>query len=52
MKERARNKYRELSNTEKDIKRAYGRNRYNMSEENKKRQKEYQKSYRKAKKEV
>ena len=33
----ARNKYRELSEEERNIKREYGRNRYhNMSEENKK----------------
>ena len=38
MREQARNKYRELSNEKKDIKREYGRNRYcNMSEENKQR---------------
>ena len=34
MKEQARNKYRELSEEEKGIKRRYGRNRYkNISEE-------------------
>ena len=44
MQEQARNKYKELSNKEKDIKRKYGRNRYqNMSGENKQRLKEYQK---------
>ena len=38
MREQARNKYKELSNKEKNIKREYGRNRYqNMSEENKQR---------------
>ena len=38
MREQARNKYTELSNKEKNIKREYGRNRYqNMSEENKQR---------------
>ena len=43
LRERAKNKYRELSE-EKNTKREYGRNRYhNMSEENKKRLKEYQK---------
>ena len=44
-------KYRELSNEEKDEKREYGRNGcQNMSEENKQRLKEYEKSYHKAKK--
>ena len=47
---RTKNKYRELSEEEKDIKREYGRNRYNMSEEKKKRLEEYQKNYREAKK--
>ena len=38
------NKYRELSNEEKNIKREYGRNRYqNMSREDKQRLKVYQK---------
>ena len=37
LRERAKNKYRELSEEEKDIKREYGRNRYNnVSEEKKK----------------
>ena len=41
--ERARNKYRELSEEEKDIKREYGKKRHhNMSEENKKKLKECQ----------
>ena len=36
-RERAKNKYRELSEEGKNIKREYGKNRYhNMSEENKK----------------
>ena len=40
--EKARNKYRKLSEKEKDIKREYGRNIYNnMSEENKQRLKKY-----------
>ena len=40
------NKYKELSETEKDIKRKYGRNRNkNMPEENKHRLKKYQKNY-------
>ena len=44
LRERAKNKYRELSLEENNIKREYGRNRYhNMSEENKQRLKEYQK---------
>ena len=47
---RAENKYRELSEEEKNIKREYGKKRYNMSEENKKRLKEYQKNYREANK--
>ena len=50
-RERAKNKYRELSEEEKNVKREYGRNRYrNMSEENKKRLKEYQKKFCEAKK--
>ena len=40
LREQPRNKYRELSNEEKDIKRDYGRNRYHMSGENKQRIKE------------
>ena len=48
--ETAKNKYRELSEEEKNIKREYGKKRYhNMSEENKKKLKEYQKNYREAK---
>ena len=47
----ARDKYRNLSEEEKNKKREYGKNRYrNMSEEKKQRLKEYQKNYRKAKK--
>ena len=50
-RERAKNKFRELSEEEKNIKREYGRNRYhNMSEEDKQRLKEYQINYREAKK--
>ena len=46
LKGKAKNKYRELSEEQKDIKREYGRNRYkNMSEEDKGRLKEYQKKY-------
>ena len=44
--EAAKNKYRELSEEEKNIKREYGRSRYhNMPEEKKQRLKEYQKNY-------
>ena len=48
----ARDKYRNLSEEEKNLKkREYGKNRYhNMSEEKKIRLKEYQKNYREAKK--
>ena len=46
LREKVKNKYRELSEEEKDIKREYGRNRYNnMSEEKKQRLKEYQINY-------
>ena len=46
-----RDKYRNLSEEEKILKREYGKNRYhNMSEEKKIRLKEYQKNYRGAKK--
>ena len=46
-----KNKYRELSEEEENIKTEYGRNRYkNTSEERKQRLKEYQKSYREANK--
>ena len=51
MREQARDKYRNLSEEEKNKKRECGKNRYlNMSEEKKTRLKEYQKSYREAKK--
>ena len=51
MREQARDKYRNLSEEEKNKKREYGKNRYhNMSEEKKQRLKEYQKNYREAKK--
>ena len=47
----ARDKYRNLSEEEKNKKREYGKNRYrNMSEEKKQRLKEYQKNYCEAKK--
>ena len=52
-RERAKNKYRELSEEKKNIKTEYGRKRYhNMSEEDKKKLKEYQKNYREAKKDA
>ena len=48
---RAKHKYRELSEEDKNIKREHGKNRYrNMSEENSKKLKEYQKNYCEAKK--
>ena len=51
LREQARDKYRYLSEEEKNKKRGYGKNRYhNMSEEKKQRLKEYQKSYRETKK--
>ena len=51
LREQARNKYRNLSEKDKNKKRDNGRNRYyNMSEEKKQKLKEYQKSYREAKK--
>ena len=47
----ARDKYRNLSEEEKNKKREYGKNRYrNMSEEKEEKLKEYQKNYREAKK--
>ena len=47
----ARDKYKNLSEEEKNKKIEYGRNRYhNMSEEKKQKLKEYQKNYREAKK--
>ena len=51
LREQARDKYRHLSEEEKNKKRQYGKNRYcNMSEEKKQRLKEYQKNYFEAKK--
>ena len=42
--DQAKNKYRQSSDKEKDVKKEYGRNRYqNISEENEQRLKEYQK---------
>ena len=53
LREKAKNKYRELSEEEKNIKREYGRSRYhNISEEKKQRLKIYQKNYREAKKQL
>ena len=46
LRAKAKSKYRELSEEEKNMKREYGRNKYkNMSEEKKQRLKEYQNSY-------
>ena len=51
LREQARDKYRNLTEEEKNKKREYGMNRYcNMSEERKQRLKEYPKKYRLAKK--
>ena len=51
LRDRAKKKYRELSEEEKHIKRKYGRNRYhNMSEEKKQKLKESQRNYCEAKK--
>ena len=50
LRERKKNKYRELSEEEKYIKREYGRNRYHiMSEEKNQSLKEYQKNIAKLK---
>ena len=49
-KKQARDKYRNLSEEDKNRKREYGRNRYhNTSEEKKQELKEYQKNYRETK---
>ena len=51
MRERAKNKYRSLSEDKKDIKKQYQKDRYhNMSDEEKQRLKDYQKNYREARK--
>ena len=51
LREKVRNKYREVSDEEKNIKRGYGRNIYhNISEGKKQRLNKYQKNYREAKK--
>ena len=50
-RERAKTKYRELPENEKDVKRLYQRDRYhNMTAGEKQRLKEYQKNYRETKK--
>ena len=50
LREKARDKYRNLSKEEKNRKREYSKNRYhNMSEEKKQRLKEYQKNHREPK---
>ena len=51
IKRQARDKYRNLSEEEKNKKREYGKNRYrNMFEEKKQRLREYQKNYHETKK--
>ena len=51
MRELAKNKYRNLSEEDKNKKKEYGKSKYhNMSEENKQRLKEDQKNHREAKK--
>ena len=45
LRKKARNKYRELSDEHKNKKREYGRNRYNMSDEDKQKLKKYPKTY-------
>ena len=51
LREQARDKYRNLSEEDKNKKRKYGKNRYhNMSKKKKQKLKEYQKNYRETKK--
>ena len=51
LEDKARDKYRDLSDEEERIKREYRRNRYhNMSKEKKQKLKEYRKKYRQVKK--
>ena len=51
LRERAKSKYRELPENEKDVKRLYQRDRsHNMTAEEKQRLKEYQTNYRETKK--
>ena len=50
LREQERDKYRNLSEEDKNKRREYGKNRYHhMSEEKKQKLKEYQKNYREAK---
>ena len=49
LKDKARDKYRDLSDQEKSMKREYGRNRYNKMFEEKKKIKRIPKEYREAK---
>ena len=51
MRHQAKDKYRNVSEEDKNKKRKYGKNRFhNMSEEKKQRLKQYQKKYQEAKK--
>ena len=51
MRERAKNRYRELSTDERDFKKQYQKDRYNnMTVEEKQKYKDYRKNYREAKK--
>ena len=51
MRDQAKDKYRKLSEEDKNKKKEYGKNRYrNVSEEKKQKLKEYQKKYHEAKK--
>ena len=50
MRDQTRDKYRNLSEEDKNKKKEYGKNRYHMSEEKKQKLKEYIKNYREAKK--
>ena len=53
MQKQAWNKYKELSNKKKDVKRKYRRNQWrNMSEKDKQKLKEDQKNYQEAKKKL
>ena len=50
LRQQAKDKYRNLSEEEKNKKREYGKNKYNMPGEKKQKLKEYQKKYRETKK--
>ena len=51
LRQKAKNKHRELSKEEKNIKKEYGKNRYhNLSDEKKQKLNKYQRNYREAKK--